>query len=115
MDPLKLALTLSLSTIITAFIVLIIQRAMKAFYGPQTEEAQKMYIGGEEPGILRLKIPRAEAMFWGLVRRYAEKLFSLLRDVVHSGRLSDWVGYMSFWLFLLLFLSFIAILMFLRV
>ncbi len=107
-DPFTVTLivtgTMLLLTIIIYTMVLSIRRAKTSQLG------EEMYIGGESEDILSLKVPSVLALYWGIVRRSWRKAFDILRDVVHSGILNEWYGYMTMWLSLLLLLSLIVIL-----
>jgi len=76
--------------------------------GRSSRVGDEMYIGGESEQILKHPLPSAVALYWGLVKKAFGKLYSTLRDVVHSGRLNEWCAYMASWFFLLLLISIVV-------
>lgn len=72
-------------------------------------EGDEMYIGGESEVVLEHKIPSVLALYWGIVKRSWRKAFEILRDSIHTGVLNDWLGYMSMWFGLILFMALIVV------
>ena len=72
-------------------------------------ESSDVYIGGEPSSILSRLTESSESMYWGFVRYVARSLYKYFRDLMHSGKLSDWAGYMSGWYGFLMVLAIIFI------
>ena len=104
LDPGTVALILSCASLGVAGIVL-------AMFAPsrKSRSGDEMYIGGESESILRIPVPSSASMYWGIVKRALGSVYRVLRDVVHSGRLNEWCGFMAGWFFVLLVLAAIAI------
>ncbi len=74
----------------------------------KSSEAEAMYIGGEDEEVLQRKVPSADAFYWGIVKRAWRDAFRILRDAVHSGKLNEWMGYMSMWFGFLVLVALLA-------
>ncbi|NPA96767.1 MAG: hypothetical protein GXO32_04110 [Crenarchaeota archaeon] len=104
LNPGTLALVMSCASLGIAGIVL----AMFVG-GRKSRSGDEMYIGGESEQILKVPVPSSPALYWGIVKKAMGKVYHVLRDVVHSGRLNEWCGFMAGWFLTLLVLATIAI------
>ncbi len=104
LDPGRLALILSCVSLGVAGVVLVLFVG-----GRKSKVGDEMYIGGESESFLKVPLPSSAALYWGIVKKALGKLYHVLRDVVHSGKLNEWCGYMSGWFLTLLVLAIIAI------
>uniref|UniRef100_A0A7C5TLY9 Sodium:proton antiporter n=1 Tax=Ignisphaera aggregans TaxID=334771 RepID=A0A7C5TLY9_9CREN len=106
-DPFTVTILLTSAMALLASIVYILILSIRR--ARVTQIGEEMYIGGESEDILSLKVPSVLALYWGIIKRSWKDAFNILRDVIHSGILNEWYGYMSIWLSFLLLLSIIAI------
>ncbi len=104
LDPITLALILSGVVVSIGGLIASSFIALSRRSG----EADAMYIGGEDEGILQRRVPSADAFYWGIVKRAWRDAFRILRDVIHSGKLNEWMGYMSMWFGFLVLVALLA-------
>ncbi len=108
LDSITLALILSgvvvgIGGLIASLFIALSRKSWKS------SKADAMYIGGEDEGILQRRVPSADAFYWGIVKRAWKDAFRILRDVIHSGRLNEWMGYMSMWFGFLVLVALLAV------
>lgn len=87
-------LTLALAAMILVLVKIVRRRAGFRVGG--------VYVGGEDVATLSKPMPSTLALYWGFTSRSLREAYLILRDVVHSGRLSDWAVYMALWYAILL-------------
>ena len=93
-DPIVQALVLSGAMLLVASAVMLLYSALK----PKSEPTgSDMYLGGEHESVLGRPIPSAASLYWAIIKRSLAEAYRILVEYVHSGRLSDWVKYMSSW------------------
>jgi len=91
---------------ITAAMALVFGVMLALFSGGRrSRSGDEMYIGGESEALLKVRVPSNVAMYWGIVRRAMGRVYTVLRDVVHSGKLSTWSGFMVSWFTILMFIA----------
>ncbi len=96
-NPQVAMLLCTLGSIFVGGIVALIYLLLKSSYGSSEGEAEEPYICGEPPTVVKSLTGPSEGMYWGFVKRVARSLYKYFRDLMHTGRLSDWAGYMSGW------------------
>ncbi len=110
LDPILLTLIFSgfmaFLALVTSIIFLILRPRTRHSYSIESIE---IYLGGESPSILGRRTPPSSNLYWGFVLKYAYKVYYYLISKVHTGRLSDWIYYMSSWYGFLIVISFLLI------
>ncbi|MEM0340303.1 MAG: hypothetical protein QXN05_04775 [Acidilobaceae archaeon] len=64
-----------------------------------------VYVGGEEASSLSISYPSTTALYWGFTQRVLKEVYRVLRNAVHTGKLSDWASYMSLWYLILMLIA----------
>jgi len=115
MDPQMLIIISSASMFFIALVAGLIYLAMRSGRPSTTvsEEAREIYVCGEPPSVVSSPTGSTESMYWGFVRSIARTLYRYFRDLMHTGKLSDWAGYMSGWYGFLVVIALIAIIYYL--
>jgi len=115
MDPQTLIIVSSTSMFFVALVAGIVYLAMRSGKPSTTvsEEAREIYVCGEPPSVVSSPTGSSESMYWGFVRGIARTLYRYFRDLMHTGKLSDWAGYMSGWYGFLVVIALIAIIYYL--
>ena len=62
-----------------------------------TAEKVKIYACGEDLPVDKASVSGLN-FYWGVVRKSLRSLYAIIRDKMHTGILSDWLFFMSFWL-----------------
>ncbi len=108
-NPVYLAIVLSIIMGLSTLVLYILFRAVIAKYSVRSGDAVEPYIGGEHPSILSRPFVAQSNLYWGFVKRNFVKAYGFLKGEMHTGRLSDWIKYMSSWLGLLLLIALVVI------
>ncbi len=105
LDIMWLTIVLSGLMGLSSLVLYLIFRAIEPKHSPRGGEAVEPYIGGEHPSILSKPIVPEPNLYWAFISRNLRGLYIFLKKEMHTGRLSDWIKYMSSWFGLLLLLS----------
>jgi len=109
LEPQYLMVLYTASMAFVALVILILYMTLKSRYTGQGGEASEVYIGGESPKILSDVTGPIDSLYWAFIRNVGRSLYRYFRDLMHTGRLSDWAGYMSGWYGFLVMLALIMI------
>lgn len=107
--PQALVIISTICMVLAASVLALIFELLRARYSPPSGDAEEPYLCGEPPDVVSSVTPRTVNLYWGFVKSIAKSLYKYFRDVMHSGRLSDWAGYMCGWYGFLMILSLIHI------
>ncbi len=104
-----LSIVLSGVMFLVALILYVILETVSMKYGVRSGDAVEPYIGGEHPSVLSRPYVSQSNLYWGFIRRHLSRTYGFLKENMHTGRLSDWVKYMSSWFGLLVLISLIVL------
>ncbi|MEM1927156.1 MAG: hypothetical protein QXS85_00210 [Acidilobaceae archaeon] len=103
----ELALATTMLVVLVSAFLLVVARIARAGFSIRKGG---VYVGGEDVDSLSRPYPNTATLYWGFTARAFREAYVVLRDSIHSGKLSDWAIYMASWYIVLLVLAIIAIL-----
>ena len=109
LKPQDLMLVANLAMFAVGGLAALIYVVLRPKHSRKGSEAEEPYLCGEPPTVVSGLSAPGTSLYWGLVKGAAKRLYRVIRDVMHSGRLSDWLGYMSGWYGFLVVVALISI------
>lgn len=108
-DPISASIFISLVMLSLTLLLYLIVKALKSKHSGSSDESREIYLGGEHPSILSKPHVLQSGLYWAIVFRNFKKAYRGLVEKMHTGRVIDWVYYMTAWLLILLLLAIIAL------
>jgi len=91
--------------IVTLAAAVALAAAATAYYALKSKRVREtpVYLSGEPEMVVSNVSPSVGSLYWGFMKRFAQRLYEALTEWVHTGSLHDWYRFLSSWLgFLLL-------------
>lgn len=71
------------------------------------------YLSGEPEEVVKELTPSIGHLYWGFIRKFAKRTYSIILNRVQTGSLHDWFGFISSWLGLLFMITILLTILYL--